>query len=275
MDVCFLHIFFCQLKINIIHHTIKIEFLNIDTISLYKIEHFNMPPFIKNDIIYSELVDNDYDYDYDYDYNQQQDVQQNNIIDNIQYDVFSPIMNLNDFKLWILLGCNLEQANIVSTLDLSYSSFEYVPFEIMLFTNLKVLNISNSKITSIPTYIVHLQNLETFDCSYNQITHIPPFIHNLIKLKYFNCSWNYISEYPNELSLMNLKYFDCSFNKFNITFNYYFEPIFNFIDNNYITILLLIILIIQNYEGILDNIKYLTSIEKSIHEEYFLRLWSF
>ena len=50
------------------------------------------------------------------------------------------------------------------------------------------------------------------------------------KLKYFNCSWNYISEYPNELSLMNLKYFDCSFNKFNITFNYYFEPIFNFID---------------------------------------------
>jgi len=94
-----------------------------------------MPPFIKNDIIYSELVDNDCVHI------QQQDVQQNNIVTNIQYDVSSPMINLNDSKSWInlndkswiLLGCNLDDA--ISFLFISNIYLWMYAFYIFFFVN--------------------------------------------------------------------------------------------------------------------------------------------
>lgn len=87
-------------------------------------------------------------------------------------------------------------------INLFYRNIQFIPMEISLLQNLKILSFSNNHLTSLPKEIGSLKNLQTLNLSNNQISLLPKEIGGLEGLKKLDLYDNQLTSIPKEIGLL-------------------------------------------------------------------------
>jgi Leucine-rich repeat (LRR) protein len=90
----------------------------------------------------------------------------------------------------------LKKPEIVYVLDLSGSSLDKIPADIIKLKNLQRLNLENNQITELPAGIFQLKNLQELNLEENKLQSLPNLIENLKNLKKLNLTRTKIPSLP-------------------------------------------------------------------------------
>jgi Leucine-rich repeat (LRR) protein len=83
--------------------------------------------------------------------------------------------------------------------EITNDGISFLPPEIGMLSNLRVLSCSGNIIDSLPAEIGNLSNLKKLDCSSNRITMLPATIGNLTKLTHLDMRHNRLAVLPPEI----------------------------------------------------------------------------
>jgi len=98
---------------------------------------------------------------------------------------------------------------ITERLFLAHNMLVNIPFELVLFQKLRVLDIANNNLTQINDFILELPELVTLSVKNNELddNSLPKDLSSLTKLKEVNLSGNHLSRVPSQLyGVTSLKY---------------------------------------------------------------------
>ncbi len=97
----------------------------------------------------------------------------------------------------------IEEGSVVSldlnNKEITQDGISFLPPEIGMLSNLRVLSCSGNIIDSLPVEIGNLSNLKKLDCSSNRITMLPAAIGNLTKLTHLDMRHNRLAILPPEI----------------------------------------------------------------------------
>lgn len=102
-------------------------------------------------------------------------------------------------------GCD----TVTEKLFLQHNMLLTLPFEVVKFTNLKMLDLSNNSLTHVNDFVLHLPELQTLYLRNNNLTDdsLPKELSTLSKLRELNLSGNQLTVVPSQLYEMStLKY---------------------------------------------------------------------
>ena len=125
------------------------------------------------------------------------------IMDKIVIDK-DPIKSLEQIKAFF--KDNASELATITILNANNLGLSLVPNEIVLLTNLEVLDLSGNKLFDFPEELFQLEFLHTLSLNHNLLGEIPSEIQNLTKLKFLSLNNNRLKKLPSNIgNLMNLQ----------------------------------------------------------------------
>ena len=113
-------------------------------------------------------------------------------------------INLSHANLQIFPEQIMKYNNSILQINLSKNLFNYLPIELMLFKNLKVLTLDYNYIKFLPNELINLSSLEILSLGHNQLKNLPPGFSKLSKtLKELNIEYNYIETISKDITGLN------------------------------------------------------------------------
>jgi Leucine-rich repeat (LRR) protein len=123
---------------------------------------------------------------------------------------------LDTCRIFSTLEEALIRPECVYVLDLSGSSLDKIPADIIKLKNLQRLNLENNQITDLPAGIFQLGKLQELNLEENKLKSLPNLIGNLSKLKKLNLTRTKIPSLPDEFKKLScLEYLNLSWNDLN------------------------------------------------------------
>ena len=103
----------------------------------------------------------------------------------------------------------LKYDNVTEKLYLAQNQIMMIPYEVVLFNHLRVLDLSNNSIEVVNDFILHIPTLQTLYLKNNQLTNesLPKDLSALTSIREINLSGNHMTVIPPQLfELSNLRY---------------------------------------------------------------------